>query len=216
MDMSHTKAKPFKQTLRTFENIYLGYLSLLPAIGTFVFLQSVAIPGWLRLVVFVLGTAGVAIYLATLGSYTRFPKALWKRALLIVDGPFWVMMSLLFWHFSLSDIISRTFFVDVGSASLAVLIAVVVAAPTREDRRKGIIATVLPLLAILICMVIFMQARDSSVWQTLFLFAGVVQSGVTQATLVKQDRVQRNAEGFILFGLLSWTVFYIAGNALFG
>src|SRR4051812_10896443 len=73
--------------------IHLIYLGLLPALATFALLFRYGHP--LPLALFVGGTVAVSVYLAVTFSYTPQPTSLGFGLLILIDGPLWVLLSLL-------------------------------------------------------------------------------------------------------------------------
>src|SRR3982750_3227651 len=74
-------------------HIHLVYLGLLPALATFSLLFSYGHPAPLAL--FLGGTAAVSVYLAVTFYYAPRPASPALGLLILLDGPLWVLLSLL-------------------------------------------------------------------------------------------------------------------------
>lgn len=183
--------------------LYLLYLSLLPALGTFtVFfvLKTRMNP----MVFFLLGTAAIGIYLAFTGSYTVLTKSAWKNALLLIDGPLWMLVSLWFGG-SLAHAVVQTTIVEIGGALLSVLLVVCTSSvPSPRQRRQSLIAVGLPFLGIVAVLLTVMAEQHIPWSQGGFLAAAIVQGAFAQYRLGLAMEVQRSSETMILTGILSW------------
>lgn len=196
----------------SFERWYLGYLALLPAVGAVTLFSVITLPEWSRFIGFMLGAAGVAIYLATTTSYTVVPISKLQRATLVLSGPLWALVSVFLFHGTLPDFIISTALIQIGVACGSVLLTVVTHAPTKNDKLKGLVATLLPLFGTLLLAALYV----SSLWQAVVLLGAVLQGSVLQKITVTKDVVLRQSPKIILFGLLTWVAAYIFGNAYFG
>ena len=199
----------------SFDRTYLFYLALLPSIGTAAFLYQVSIWEFLRLPVLILGVVALALYLATAVSYLVFPVSFWKRLWMVSNGPFWALVALLVWKQSIVYMLVITMLIDVGGASLAVLLVVLFKAPTRSDRLMGSVVSLLPLMLIVIAATLFLNSsHPQPLVPCLYVMGGIVQLGLSQRNLVQNDRVVREDSVVLLVGIITWVFVFIAGNAL--
>lgn len=191
-------------------NIYLWYLTLLPAVGTVVLI------GLLRvqvnpLLVLIVGTAAVGIYLAITGSYTSVTSSPWKNAALLLDGPVWAIVG---WALgkSVGEILATDVLIEIGAMLLGLLAASITSPlPTKGQRKASIAIAVTTLAATAYVITLVGQSP-------LFLltaFGGIVQGAFTQYRLTQNDHVQRDAFAYILVGIIAWIASLFAGYALY-
>lgn len=72
---------------------HLVYLGLLPSFATFALLYTYGHPA--PMLLFLGGTVAVGVYLAVIVSYTPTPSSTPLSLLVMLDGPAWVLLSLL-------------------------------------------------------------------------------------------------------------------------
>lgn len=183
---------------------YLIYLALLPAVGT------VALVGFLKitvnpLVFLCVGTAGVGIYLAMTGSYTKLSRNPWRNLLMFLDGPIWAIGTLAVGG-SLATVVVNDILIEI-SAGLLGLFAVVLTSykPSRDQRIASIFAVGIPLLGA--GWLLYLYGRDHLVdgpWTLVVLAAAVVQGAFLQFRLANADEVHQDAEILILIGIIAW------------
>lgn len=200
------------QKFDAFEIIYLIYLAMLPAAGTIFLLHRIHVPEWSRFFVFILGVAALGLYLATIVSYTIIPSSLWKRILFFLDGPFIAVGLALYLNGSITDILMNIFFIDVGGSVLGVFLTVIKAAPSKEDRIKGIIATGFPSMLILVSLFLYsIKDPEFSILQLIILILGLIHTGFIQSCIYKKDKVIRECPQIIILGIAFWLASYIFG-----
>lgn len=203
-----------KNAIRILEKIYLLYLSLLPAVGTFILLAifDVIQNPILFLVVFVFGTAGVGIYLAATASYTPPSSSLLKSIVVLIDGPIWATLAIVFGGSILTAIVDNVL-IEIASILLGILVVTCISnKPSRGQRIGSLFATGLPLLGVGYIFWTYTQAADLLVLgKILVLVLAILQGTTTQYLRAKSDTVHRDAEMYILIGIIAWVVALFAG-----
>lgn len=191
-------------------NIYLGYLALMPAVGTFVlyvFLDSVINP----MLFFLLGTAAVGIYLAFTGSYVVVTRSPWRNVLLILDGPLWICLSLALGGSFVTAIVNDVL-VEIAGVLLGVMAVTLTSSiPSPAQRRASIIAVGLPLVGVIVVLATYAAGQGLSTWQVIILACAALQSAGVQFALGSQQKVQRDATWVVLVGILSWLAALFVG-----
>jgi hypothetical protein len=208
----------FRSRVYTFvSRLYLVYRGLLPALATFAILWAYGYP-WMFFF-FLIGTAGVGVYLAAVMSYTHIPESLPWLLLALLDGPIFVLISLRNDFHPLVFAIEG-FVIEGGAIWMSILIlAFISPLPTRGQR----IASILFMAAILGMVSSFIwpyfQASLLKDWMKMtWLIAGITQATILNFREFKNGAVVRQeSDGEILYivGLLMvWLVAMIAGAAL--
>lgn len=184
-------------------NIYLYYLALMPAIGSFVLffiLKTQVNP----MLFFLLGTAGIGIFLAFTGSYTVITQNPLKNLLMMVDGPIW-MLSSLFFGGSWAVAIVNDVLTEIAGVLLSVLFVIFTSAvPTSKERRAAFIAVGLPFAGLLLLFFTYAQEQQLAWQQGIAIAAAALQGAFLQYKLGITMNVQRPSENIILVGILSW------------
>jgi hypothetical protein len=200
-----------------FSKFYLFYLGLLPALATFAVLWAYGYP-WL-FVVFIVGVAGMGVYLAPVMSYTPIPSSLPWLLLALLDGPIFVLISLRNNLHPLAFAIEG-FIIDGGAIWLSILfLAFVSPLPTRGQR----IASIAIMLGILgLIGTLFWPYWQEYLWGNWERMFWLV-AGITQATWLNFGRFQhveiqrQESDGGILFivgMLMIWLIAMIVGANL--
>lgn len=184
-------------------SFYLYYLALMPAIGSFV-LFSILKTQVNPMLFFLLGTAGIGIFLAFTGSYTVITKNPLKNLLMIIDGPLWMAFSLLFggsWAVAIvNDVLT-----EIAGVLLSVLFVIFTSAvPTSKERRAAFIAVGLPFAGLLLLFFTYAQEQQLAWQQGIAIAAAALQGAFVQYKLGITMNVQRQSESIILVGILSW------------
>jgi hypothetical protein len=193
------------------------YLGLLPALATFSLLYLYGHPA--PLLLFIGGTAAVAVYLAVVSSYTPMPTSLGWALLVLLDGPLWALLSLLSKKITPFAFAIEGFLVDGTAIWIAILIlALRSQLPTKEQR----VASVLFMLAALgaTASLVWPYCREAFSEQWLsagLLVAGVIESTIVRFKVLKEDKVLRGADAtttYLIVLLLAWVASMILGNVL--
>jgi len=200
-----------------FSKLYLFYLGLLPALATFAVLWVYGYP-WLS-VLFLVGVAGVGVYLATVMSYTPIPSSLFWLLLALMDGPIFALLSLRNDFHPLAFAIEG-FLIDGSAIWISILfLAIVSPLPTREQR----IASIAIMLGILTLIgSLFWPYGQEYLWgnweRLFWLGAGIIQATWLNFSRFKRAEVlRRESDGAILFlvgMLIIWLIAMIVGANL--
>ncbi|MCA9999520.1 MAG: hypothetical protein KDE56_27340, partial [Anaerolineales bacterium] len=128
------------------DKVHLTYLGILPALATFTLINQDEYPTmWL---IFLGGTAALGVYLAATYSYLPIPTTWLWAMFLILDGPFFVLLSLGFREFNLNFAI-KGFLVEGTAIWLAIAyLALTSFLPTSSQRFWSVVFMVAALLAI--------------------------------------------------------------------
>lgn len=203
-----------KKAILILEKIYLLYLSLLPAIGTFIVLAvfDVINNPSVFLVVFIFGTAGVGIYLAATASYTPPSSNLLKSIAVLIDGPIWATIAIVFGGSILTAIVDNVL-IEITSILLGILIVTCISnKPSRNQRIGSLFAAGLPLLGVGYIFWTYAQAANLLVpGKILILIIAIMQGTTTQFLRANSDVVHRDAVMYILIGIISWVAALFAG-----
>lgn len=203
-----------KKAIVILEKIYLLYLSLLPAVGTFVVLAvfDVIKNPLVFFGAFIFGTAGVGIYLAATASYTPPSSSLLKNIVLLIDGPIWASLAIIFGGSILTAIVDNVL-IEIASILLGILIVTCVSnKPNRGQRIGSLFATGLPLLGVGYIFWTYAQAANLLVLgKILILIIAIIQGTATQFLRANNDTVHRDAEMYIIIGIILWVVALFAG-----
>ena len=198
------------------QHIYLFYLGLLPAVATFAILAIYGHPA--PFFVFIGGVMEVGVYLAVVANYVRVPQSVWGCLLVLLDGPGWVLMSLLRGGNPLAYPI-ESFLVE-GLVILAVILWLSLTTPLIKGRER-IMPVVFMLFAILVALSLFWPYLHDEVltdgWKVLLLSLGAIQAVGMHFYVLKRDVMARNPDdsiGFILILLILWIIAMFAGNIL--
>ncbi|MEJ2751020.1 MAG: hypothetical protein P8183_24395, partial [Anaerolineae bacterium] len=159
--------------------LHLIYLGLLPSLATFALLRvyGFAYP----FVLFIVGTAATAVYLAATYSYTRLPQSLGANLFVLLDGPLfalagWGGQTGSPWGFAIEG-----FLVDGTAVWLAILgLSIVSTLPTPGQRAAsiGIMVAVLGVTA-----VVFWPYLRDNLWGHWFR-TGALVAGIGEGLFV--------------------------------
>lgn len=183
--------------------VHLLYLSLLPALGSFVlfYILKTNVNPFLF---FLLGTAGIGIYLAFTVSYTAITKNPLKNILILLDGPLWMLMSTLFGT-SLAQSIVNDVVIEIASVLLGVLGVIFTSSiPTPQERRNAAIAVGLPFIGLLALFFTYSNEQMFTLEQNLILGAAVFQGAGTHFFVGSKMKIERESETYILIGIITW------------
>lgn len=202
------------KAIRIIDKIYLVYLSLLPAIGTFVLLAvfDVIQNPLLFFVAFIVGTAGVGIYLAATASYTPASSSIVKSVLILVDGPIWATLAIVFGGSFMTALVDNVL-IEITSLLLGIFFVTCVSSlPDRQQRISSLFATGLPLLGIMYIFWIYAQASNLLSWEKILILSlAVLQGTFLQFRRANEDTIHRDAEMYIIIGIITWVAALFAG-----
>lgn len=201
-----------------FARLYLFYLGILPALATFAILRSYGYP-WLFFL-FVGGVAGVGVYLATVNSYTPIPQSLPWLLLALLDGPFFVLLSMRN-NFHPMAFAINGYLIDGTAIWFSILLLAFVSdLPTKGQR----VASIVIMLGILgLTTSFFWPYIHEYIWgnwiHVFWLVTGIIQASWLNFGRFQREQVlQPEGDGGILFivGLLFiWLIAMIAGTFLY-
>jgi hypothetical protein len=196
--------------------IHLIYLGLLPALATFALLFRYG--HFWPLGLFLGGTVAVGVYLAVTFSYTPQPTSLGFGLLILLDGPLWVLLSLLQKGVNPLGFAVEGFLIDGTAIWISILaLSIQTYIPLRKDRFAAI-GFMLAALAATISLA-WPYLRDE-VWQhwasMALIVAGIVESTILRfRALNKQKATHQNENqgaGYIIVMLLLWFASMVLGN----
>lgn len=195
--------------------IYLVYLCILPAAGTFVLLGVLHVAIW-PLVFFFVGTAVVAIYLGMVASYTKLSDKPFRNLLLFLDGPIWIAPGTFFGG-SIATAIVEDVLVETISMLIGIFgLTMVSRLPTPRQRVSSFLVVGIPLIGVLVILFLYAQQYvvPENPWRLLFIIGATLQGTITQFRTVQKDEVMRSSEGYILIGIGAWIVALAVGNVM--
>ncbi|HSH03258.1 MAG TPA: hypothetical protein VLL52_12120 [Anaerolineae bacterium] len=177
--------------------LYLGYLSLLPAMGTagVLYLYGVGVGQLGMWLIFLGGVAAVGVYLATVGSYTVIPKQWWATAFLIADGP----LIVLFFDGGGKGIWEHmvdAYLIDGTAVWLAILVLATQSPLPTADQRTGSIFFMFAALATTY-LLFFPYINDkvlTNPWRLFGLIFGIAEASATRFYIFEKDRVLRDTD----------------------
>lgn len=199
---------------RPIGTLYLFYLSLLPAVGTFVLF------GVLKIIVapfafFLIGTAGVGIYLAFVNSYTPISNRASTNLMRLIDTPAWVALTAVFGGSAAVLVVQMVLVELLGIFVGLFALSCISPLPTRDQRIGSLLASGLPLLGVAWIAYRFGHVHLTGDWIVwLILGLAVLQAAVMSFRTFQKDEVLRPAEGMIVFGILAWLAGLIGGVVL--
>ena len=199
-------------------HIHLVYLGLLPALATFALLFRYGHPALLLL--FLGGTVAVSVYLAVTFSYTPLPTSLGWGLLILLDGPLWVLLSLLSKGVNPLGFAVEGFLVDGTGVWFSILVLSIQSyIPMRKDRMAAI-GFMLAALAATVSLV-WPYLRDMlwGHWPSIALImAGIIESTIVRFSALNKQKAARQDEnkgaGYIIIMLLVWFASLVLGNVL--
>lgn len=197
---------------------HLIYLGLLPALATFSLLFRYGHP--VPLALFLGGTVAVGVYLAVTFSFTPLPASPGWGLLILLDGPLWVLLSLLLKGVNPLGFAIEGFLVDGTAIWVSILVLSVQSEiPMRTERLESI-AFMLAALAATTSLV-WPYLRDVlwGHWASMALLgAGLFESTILRFSALNRRKVARKDEnksaGYIVVMLLLWVASMILGNVL--
>lgn len=198
--------------------IHLIYLGLLPALATFALLFRYG--HFFPLALFLGGTVAVGVYLAVTFSYTPRPTSLGFGLLILLDGPLWVLLSLLQTKVNPLGFAVESYLVDGTAIWISILaLSVQIYIPFRKDRFAAIGFMLAALAATLSMVWPYLRDELWHHWASMALIvAGIVESTMLRfRALNKQQAVQKDESkgaGYIIVMLLLWFAAMVSGNVL--
>jgi len=199
--------------------IHLVYLGLLPSLATFGLLYKYGYPA--PMILFLGGAAAVGVYIAVVFYYTPMPRSLAGGLLILLDGPAWVMLSLLTKKAVPLGYVVEGFIVE----GTAIWLSILILAAKFPRRRLAAIGYMLLALGISVSLV-YPYFRDSlrDQWLSVGLLGmGIVETFGTRFNQLRRDEEGRDKNlqdpnknmGFLVVLILIWAAAMIAGNVLF-
>lgn len=200
-----------------FSKLYLFYLGSLPALATFAIMWAYGYP-WL-FIIFLVGVAGVGVYLAAVMSYTPIPSSLPWLLFALLDGPIYVLISLQSDFHPLAFAVEG-FIIEGGAIWLSILfLSFISPIPTRGQRIASI--TIMLIILGLIGSLFWPYGQEYlwGNWERIFWMV----LGIVEATWLNFSRFQRGevlrqeSDGGIIYIvglLLLWLIALIAGANL--
>lgn len=198
--------------------VHLVYLGLLPALATFALLFRYGHP--FPLLLFLGGTVAVGVYLAVTFSYTPQPTSLSFGLLILLDGPLWVLLSLLQKRVNPLGFAVEGFLVDGTAIWFSILVLSVQAyIPLRKDRFAAIGFMLAALAATTSMAWPYLRDELWRHWASMALIvAGIFESTFLRfKALNKQQATRRNENqgaGYIIVMLLLWFASMVLGSVL--
>jgi len=199
--------------------IHLVYLGLLPSLATFGLLYKYGYP--IPLFLFLGGAVAVGVYIAVVFYYTPMPRSVAGGLLVLLDGPVWVILSLLTKKAVPLGYVVEGFIVEGTAIWLSILIL------AAKFPRQRLAALGYMLLAMGIsASLVYPYFRDSLRDQ--WLSVGLLGIGIVETFGARYSQVSREEEGpntrrqdadknigFLIALILIWVAAMIAGNVLF-
>lgn len=194
---------------------YLAYLGLLPALATFTLLAVYGPPSWFFLL-FLGGIIAVSVYLAYIASYTVIPGSLLRALLLLLDGPFFVLVSL-GQGINLFSFAVEGYLIDGTAVWIGIfLLALHSPLPTRGQR---IFSLLFMLVALVVTSLIaWPYVRDVLWGQWLrigWLLLGLIETVYVSYRTLREDNVLRDIDfsmSYILIFLFAWLICLFIGG----
>ncbi|HEX8749415.1 MAG TPA: hypothetical protein VF717_19720 [Pyrinomonadaceae bacterium] len=207
--------KPGARLTNVLGKAHLVYLGLLPSFATFALLYTYGHPA--PLLLFLGGTVAVSVYLAVIISYTRIPSSSWLSLFIILDGPAWVMLSLLYREMRLPVFAIEGFLVDGTAIWLSTLILALRSDKPTPGQRAASVGFMLVALAATASLVWpYLRAVLWGEWLSLsWLGMGIVEALIVNYKLLERDEIVRNsdyASVYIAVLVMVW-VGSLLGNA---
>ena len=178
---------------------HLVYLGLLPSLATFAILYTYGHP--LLPLLFLGGTAAVAVYLAVIISYTPTPRSPLLSLVVMLDGPAWVALSLSSKEVALPAFAVEGFLVEGAAIWLSTLVLALRSDRPTRGQRVASVAIMLVALAATGSLV-WPYARDVlwGEWLSLFwLGLGVVEALFVNYKLLERDEIVRDGDGVAVY-----------------
>lgn len=199
--------------------IHLVYLGLLPSLTTFGLLYKYGYP--VPLFLFLGGAVAVGVYLAVVFYYTPMPRSLTDGLLILLDGPAWVVLSLLTKKAVPLGYVVEGFIVE----GTAIWLSILILAAKFPRQRLAAIGYMLLAFAVSVSLV-YPYFRDNL--QDQWLSVGLLGMGIVETFLARFRQLKRDEEGrdttlrdpdknagFLVVLILIWVAAMIASNVLF-
>ena len=199
--------------------IHLIYLGLLPSLATFGLLYKYGYP--VPFILFLGGAAAVGVYIAVVFYYTPMPRSWVGGLLVLLDGPAWVVLSLLTKKAVPLGYVVEGFIVE----GTAIWLSILILAAKFPRQRLAAIGYMLLALAVSVSLT-YPYFRDSLQGQWLsvaLLGMGIVETFGARFAQLKRDEESRDKNlqdpnkniGLLVALILIWVAAMIAGNVLF-
>ena len=194
---------------------HLVYLGLLPSLATFALLYTYGHPAPLLLLLG--GTAAVGVYLAVIISYTKTPDSPALSLFVMLDGPAWVMLSLLSKELALPEFAIEGFLVEGTAIWLSTLVLAMRSyKPTRGQRVASVAFMLVALAAAASLVWPYLRGELWGEWASLcWLALGVAEAVFVNYRLLERDEVVRDGDSaaiYIAVLTMAWAV-SLVGNA---
>lgn len=203
---------------RTLWYTHLIYLGLLPAAATFGLLNKYGHP--VPLLLFIGGTAAVGVYLAVVFYFSPMPRSVVWGLVVLLDGPLWVVLSILSKRGLPLDYIVEGYVVEGTAIWLSILFL------SLYDIRERLAAAGFMLLALIVTgSLVYPYFRDQLRGEWLSL--GLLTIGIAEALAIRYRQVKRDVERpttsrpdtgrnavYIGIFIVIWAAAMIAGNVL--
>jgi hypothetical protein len=194
------QASAFEARLaRTVGQAHLIYLGLLPSLATFALLYTYGHPA--PLLLFLGGTVAVGVYLAVIISYTPLPSSTALSLFVMLDGPAWVLLSLLSKKVTLPVFAVEGFLVEGAAIWVSTLVLALRSYKPTRGQRVASVALMLVALAATASLV-WPYVRDVlwGEWLSLvWLGLGVVEALVVNYKLLERDAVVRDSDSSAVY-----------------
>jgi len=199
--------------------VHLVYLGLLPSLATFGLLYKYGYP--VPFILFLGGAVAVGVYIAVVFYYTPMPRSLAGGLLILLDGPAWVVLSLLTKKAVPLGYVVEGFVVEGTAIWLSILIL------AAKFPRQRLAAIGYMLLALIVSIsLVYPYFRDSLRGQ--WLSVGLLGMGIVETFGARYGQLRRDEEGrdktlqdpdrnvgFLVALILIWVAAMIAGNVLY-
>jgi hypothetical protein len=197
---------------------HLIYLGLLPAVATFSLLYRFGHP--LPFALFLGGTIAVSVYLSVTLYYTPRPSSPLRGLLILLDGPLWVLLSLLSKAGDPLGFAVEGFLIDGTAIWFSILvIATQSDRPTRGQRIGSVLIMLAALAATASLAWPYLRDVLWGRWASMALLgAGLLESTIVRFSAFKREKTVRpdtdQSAGYIIVMLLLWVAALILGNVL--
>jgi len=194
------QASAFEARLaRTVGKAHLIYLGLLPSLATFALLYTYGHPA--PLLLFFGGTVAVSVYLAVIISYTPLPSSTALSLFVMLDGPAWVLLSLLSKEVTLPVFAVEGFLVEGTAIWVSTLVLALRSyKPTRGQRVASVALMLVALAATASLVSPYVRDVLWGEWLSLtWLGLGVVEALIVNYKLLERDAVVRDSDSSAIY-----------------
>ncbi len=196
---------------------HLIYLGLLPSLATFSLLYAYGHPA--PLLLFLGGAVAVAVYLAVTFSYTPSPASAGWGLVILLDGPLWVLLSLLTKRVNPLAFAIEGFLVDGTAVWLSILLLATRSELPREQRTASIAFMLAALAATASLIFPYMRDELRGRWTSVgLLIAGVIESTIVRFRALSREKAEREDLDsntiYLVVLILAWVASLILGNVL--